>query len=55
MGKNFWLQFALTEALDMLTAYGSIVDPEIQPEIQNAASAIKALIAKLTAVKPAKA
>jgi hypothetical protein len=45
--KNFWLKFALQEALALLTAFGSAADPQVAAEIQAAAAAIQALLAKL--------
>lgn len=48
MGKKFWLQFIINEALDVLTVYGTNADPAVATEISNAVTALKALIAKLT-------
>lgn len=43
MGKKFWLQFALNEALDVLMAYGANAtqDPVLTQKMQTASSAIK--------------
>ena len=46
MGKKFWLQFALNEALDILMAYGTVTDPDptLQQKVMTANAAIKDLL-----------
>lgn len=44
MGKKFWLTFAINEALDVLTAYGSITDPTLAPKIQACIAPLKDLL-----------
>lgn len=48
MAKNFWLVFALQEALSVLTAFGATMDPATAALQQQAAAAIQALILALT-------
>jgi hypothetical protein len=50
MGTKFWLQFAIMEALDVLTAYGAAVDPDptLQQKVMAANVALKDLISYLT-------
>lgn len=52
MTKNFWLVFALQEALSVLTAFGATMDPATAPQQQAAALAIQNLIAALTSPAP---
>lgn len=44
MGKKFWLQFAINEALDVLTAYGTITDPQLAPKVQACIGPLKDLL-----------
>lgn len=44
MGKKFWLSFVINEALDVLTAYGTITDPVLGPKIQACIGPLKDLL-----------
>lgn len=45
--KNFWLKFAIQEALGLLTVYGTAQDPALASKIAAAAAALQDLINSL--------